>query len=646
MERVNKMILVICLAFVLAAVTIVIKMSYIVIAHGREMSKAVIEDVQGERSREGIGGNVYADDGVTMLAYSSPEYDVRWDAETAHRYVDSVIIKPALKKKTESRGFTKRMRRVNAENAELLSIKREHKKDSLLSIYNPTNLARHLDKRYLNNKYPFKRAGQSYKSILVDGYNNNRRYVKIADNVSFQELDVMRSFPFFDKPKYNGGLITEKKFGMIRTTGPVGAITVGYHRTAEETGADKDKDKGIVGAYNEELRGETVTYSTIKFRGYLRPADLNADYIPMRGRDVVTTINADINEFAYIALMKQMQISEAKGGCVIVLEVATGDVKAMINLRQDSAHPARYYDDLNIAISHMHHPGSVFKLSSLMAALADDKITLDSKVNVKDPVTLFGMNIRDDHKFDKDIMTVKEVLAHSSNVGTSKLIYECYKNNPQQFIDGLHKFHLDEKLGLELQGEGKPDLNYLTKVDSITNRRTWWKGSLHKMSYGYEVLLAPIHIAAFYNAVANDGVYLKPRFVKEILGNKKQPAVEMPIVVIDTICTPRVAAMAREMLREVVVSGTAKTAFKDAPYSFAGKTGTSQVRASADAHNASFVGYFPAENPIYTIYVLVIEPRHGYFASTVAAPVVREVADKIAGTDPRLFNTKTIMINE
>lgn len=596
MSRENIILIISGILFVVLSLIIIGKMTYINIVYGKEMTEVVDSIAYKNITVVGNGGNLYSADGQSLWAYSYPTFTIRWDAKVAKNYIDRLV---------------------------------ENNDTAALSFHNIENLIYYLDSNFI-----YKNNNKSYRDVITDAYNNSKQYTLIASDVTFDELKVFKTFPFFSKHKYNGGMILETNFGMNYTNEKVGIRTIGKNDYT-----DDKNEVGIIGAYKDVLKGETKQLYTVKSVNTYRPVDLGKDFIALKGRDIVTTLDYNISEITYNALLKQLQKSNAKKGCAIVMDVKTGDIKSMVSLTQSTKNPMNYYDDFNVAISYIHEPGSVFKLASFLVALNDGVITLDDPVYVGNGVmNLSGKTIRDSHVINSTI-SAREVFSESSNVGTAKIIYDNYINNQQKYIDGLKALRLGEKVGLEILGEGTPEIKD-TKEKAVGKAKDkWWKMSLVQMSYGYEVLLAPIHIATFYNTVANNGVMLKPRLIKEIKGNKKNDPIVFPITVVDTICSPYVAAQAHDILRYVVTNGTGRRAFKGAQYNFSGKTGTAQIMASK-RYNTTFVGFFPSENPLYTIYVLISEPTTGgYYAASVSAPVVREIADKISGIDDRIFQT-------
>jgi len=331
-------------------------------------------------------------------------------------------------------------------------------------------------------------------------------------------------------------------------------------------------------------------------------------------------------------LLKQLELNQADHGCAILMEVKTGEIRAIANLGRTKE--GTYEELYNYAIGESTEPGSTFKLFSLLAAFEDGKLKLTDLVDVTGGVTQYGRRTMRDSHLGGGVMTVQQAFEKSSNVGVSKVIYRSYASNPQAFVDRLHSFSVNKKLGLEIKGEGRPQI--LGTKDGL-----WSNSSLPWMSIGYEVALTPLQILTFYNAVANDGVMVKPHFVKEIR-MAGMPVTTFGIQVINPkIASKKSIAMAKTMLEAVVDHGTG-SALKNPIYKVAGKTGTAQVAQNSGGYNktnykGSFVGYFPADNPKYSCIVVINNPSvGGYYGGAISAPVFREIADRIYATDPEV----------
>jgi len=315
------------------------------------------------------------------------------------------------------------------------------------------------------------------------------------------------------------------------------------------------------------------------------------------------------------------------------MEVATGDIRAIVNLEEGG--DGDYHETYNYAIAESTEPGSTFKLPSLMAALEDGVIDTGDVVDTgTGSVKFYNKIIRDTKEEGYGKLTVSQVFGLSSNVGTSKLIYEHYKDNPRDFVNRLYAMKLNEKLNIQLKGEGEPLIRY-------PGDKLWSGLSLPMMSHGYEVQLTPLQILTFYNAVANDGRMMRPRFVTAVMRNGHVIRRFEPDVIINSIASRNTIRKAKKMMEGVVEKGTA-TNLKNANYKIAGKTGTAQIAKGRSgyrsgvriSYQASFVGYFPAENPLYSCIIVVNAPSNGvYYGNLVAGSVFREISDKIYATN-------------
>jgi cell division protein FtsI (penicillin-binding protein 3) len=343
------------------------------------------------------------------------------------------------------------------------------------------------------------------------------------------------------------------------------------------------------------------------------------------GKDLVTTLDIGIQDVAEHAMLSVLQQYECLYGTCIVMEVETGKIRALVNLgRQKNG---TYWEDFNYAMIPTE-PGSTFKLVTLLALLKDKYININDKVNAQGGVMKFGrLTLRDSH-LGLGVLSIKDAFAHSSNVAMAKLGYQYYGSKPEKYIEHLHDLHLNERTGIDLAGERKP----LVKTPKS---KSWSATTLPWMAYGYEIQISPLHTCMVYNAVANNGKMMRPYLISEVREYGKAVKTIKPKVVEESIADSSTIRQLRECMREVAVSGTAKH-IQGPFYSIAGKTGTAQVadkgiKYSDGVYQGSFVGYFPAEKPKYTIAVVIrTKPRSGaYYGGTIAAPVFRMIADKV-----------------
>ena len=525
------------------------------------------------REIDAVRGNIYASD-ESLLATSIPKYEVRFDANT----------------------------------------------DALTDAY----FNEHVDSLALKLAELFPENSMSeYLTDLKMARAKGKRYHLIKRNVKFTELKILKDFPIFRKGKYKGGFIHVQQNRRVRPFKILAARTIGYER-------EGSKPVGLEGAYSKELSGVKGERWMQKISGGVwMPISENGGKEPEDGSDVYTTIDVNIQDVAENALLNQLEKHQADHGCVALMEVATGDVKAIANLKRNKN--GTYYESYNYVVGESTEPGSTFKLASLMAAFEDGYLDLDDRVDTENGVTKFYDHVmRDSHKGGYGTISIKEAFVKSSNVGISKEINRVYGANPQGFVDRLYKMNLNKKLGIEIAGEGAPLIR-------STNDKYWSGVSLPVMSIGYEVQMTPLQILTFYNAVANNGKMVKPRFVTEIRQSGKLVKEYETEVINNSICSKKTIQMVKEMLEGVVEEGTARN-LKNSRYKIAGKTGTAQIAnakygykyESKVSHQGSFVGYFPADNPKYTCIVVVNAPSNNvYYGNLVAGPIFKEVADKV-----------------
>jgi cell division protein FtsI (penicillin-binding protein 3) len=476
--------------------------------------------------------------------------------------------------------------------------------------------------RYFKDK-----TAKAYKSLLVKGRKNKNRYLLIKRKADFDQLKALRTFPIFKLGKNSGGLITTVQNKRVYPFDNLGYRTLGWFKEGNSNNV------GIESAYNSEMQGMVGKrlYQRIP-DGNWRPMNRGNEIEPVNGADILTTIDINIQDVAEEALLLQLELNKADHGCAILMEVKTGEIRAIANLGLTKH--GTYEELYNYAIGESTEPGSTFKLFSLLAAFEDGKAKLNDMVDVTGGITKFGRRTMRDSHLGGGVMTVQQAFEKSSNVGISKVITRAYASNPQAFVDRLHSFSVNKRLGLEIKGEGRPQI--LGTKDGL-----WSNSSLPWMSIGYEVALTPLQILTFYNAVANGGVMVKPHFVKEIRKAGQPVTSYEPQIINQRIASKEAIEMAQTMLEAVVDHGTGSV-LKNPIYKVAGKTGTAQVAQNRGGYNktnykGSFVGYFPADNPKYSCIVVINNPTvGGYYGGTISAPVFREIADRIYATDPEV----------
>lgn len=467
------------------------------------------------------------------------------------------------------------------------------------------------------------KSASAYKNDLARERGEKNRYYLVKKDVTYDQLQKIKTFPIFNRGKNKGGLIIVNKSKREYPFGSLAIRTLGYEKKEDTIGV------GIEGAYTEYLGGTNGKQ--------LRRRINNGDWIPVsdkdeiepdNGDDVISTIDVNLQDVAESSLYHHLEYHDAEWGCAVLMEVETGEIKAISNLTRNK-NGTGYRETYNYALGWSFEPGSTFKLPSMIAMFEDGLDDLDDTLDIGKGVTsYYGLKIRDIHTIRDGKVSIREIFEASSNVGVSKLVTKMYEKKPQKYIDRICDMSLNEKLDIELLGEGNPFIKN-------TKHPEWSKVTLPFMSIGYEVKLTPLQILTFYNAVANDGKMVKPKFVKEIQRSGRTIKTFKTEVINSSIASRSSIKKAKELLEGVVKRGTAITLNKSV-YKIAGKTGTAQIAGKGydkSNYNASFVGYFPADDPKYSCIVVVSRPQGAYYASAVAVPVFQDISDKVYATN-------------
>jgi len=533
---------------------------------------------------EALRGNILAKDG-SLLASSIPDFEIRMD-------LSSSVVTP-----------------------ELFSSKIDSLALSLADLFKD-------------------KTASSYKSDLMKARSDGNRYYLVRNHVKYDELKKLKKFPIFREGKYRGGLIVIRKTTRELPYKELARRTIGFENPAESLYV------GLEGAYTAELKGhEGMQLKRRISQGEWIPINDNPEIPPRDGKDIVTTIDVNIQDLAESALARHLEEHKAFQGCAILMEVSTGEIRAIANLRLDPK-DGQYKETYNYAIGEAIEPGSTFKLASMVAALESGSIKLsDSYFVGNGRVQYHNRWMVDSHAPHTSFMSVREIFEESSNVGVSKIITGIYGQKPEEYVALLRKMSLDKPLGVEIPGEGDP------YIKDPSDKKFWYGTSLPWMSIGYELTLTPLQILTFYNSIANNGVMVKPRFVSEIREGGNIITKFEPVVLNPSVCSPSTLQQAKILLEGVVENGTGSVV-KDSIYKVAGKTGTALIADgekgySEKKYNASFVGYFPADNPKYSCIVVVNRPEAGkIYGGAVAAPVFKEIADKVYATQLDIHNEK------
>lgn len=441
------------------------------------------------------------------------------------------------------------------------------------------------------------------------------QYYTLAKGLDFDQYDRIRKFPIFKKGKNKGGFIVDRNYKRELATSEIGAGTIGMD--------DGVHTAGLEGAFSKYLRGTDGKRLEQRINSsQWKPIDYWKVQEPVDGEDVYTTLDLRIQDIAHSALQKQLVNFEAKHGTVIVMEVETGKVRAMVNLRRTE--DGDYVDSYNYALKDNIEPGSTFKTISLLAAMDDGFIDENTTVNVGNGIWVYAkQRISDGH--GGGTYDISDVLAKSSNVGSAKLITKYYAEKPQIFLDHLRRWKLFDKMDIELPGITKP------KILTPESKR-WNAATLASIAYGYSTNINLLQLATFYNGVANNGKMLKPLFIDKIMKDGKVMYTAKPEVMVNKMASEKAIKMMTNALTKAVEKGTAKSIFTP-NLKMAGKTGTARFEywlPGPMKYRSSFAGFYPADNPKYTCYVMISEPNtsKGFYGATVAAPVFKEIAGK------------------
>ncbi|MGC9373967.1 MAG: penicillin-binding transpeptidase domain-containing protein [Bacteroidales bacterium] len=464
-----------------------------------------------------------------------------------------------------------------------------------------------------------------YKKELVAARRNGERFYLIKRRVNYNQLKALKTFPIFRLGRYKGGFIAMQTNIRIQPHVNLASRTIGY--TNKGAGGNI---VGIEGAYDKVLKGVEGVRLMQRLQGNVwMPVNDGNEVEPKDGMDVVTTIDVNIQDVASNALLKQLLKHEADHGTAVLMEVATGEIKAIANLSRTAE--GLYKETYNYAIGESTEPGSTFKLASIIAALEDGYVDLNDTIDTGNgEIQYYDKKLTDSKYGGYGKITVKEVFEVSSNVGVSKIITDNYTGREEKFINRLYRMNLNNKLGLDIKGEGSPEIKY-------PGDKYWSGVSLPMMSIGYEVRMTPLQILTFYNAIANNGKMVKPKFVKALKYHGDVIHRFETEVINPSVCSKATLRKVKKMLEGVVENGTANN-IKNKNYKIAGKTGTAQIAniesgysdKSKLSYQASFVGYFPADNPKYSCIVVVNSPsKNIYYGNLVAGPVFKEIANKV-----------------
>ena len=589
MNRIEKKIMFryyISLGFIVFFAFILIgKLLYIQIREGDYYRNISVNNTIKNFILEPSRGNIYSDDN-SLLATTTPRYEIRWDSKVP----------------SESNFQEKKV-----------------------------NLSKGLSK-ILGKSF------HHYLNILNNARKEGNRYLLISKNLSHSKYKQIRSLPLFNLSSLKGGLIVESKEVRENPMGKICERTIGYEK--------KDPSGhyirvGLEGAFSHFLKGQSGQRLKQKIaNGQWKPINDNNEREPTQGYDIFSTINVNIQDITHHALLRQLEKYKADHGCAVVMETNTGEIKSIVNLSKTRS--GKYYEKFNYAVAESQEPGSTFKLMSVIATLENNNGISEKLIDTKNGEITFyeKYKVRDSKKGGYGKLRPSKAFEVSSNTGIVKMVYENFKNNPEKFVDRLYNMGLNEVLGLSIKGEGKPMIPY-------PGDKNWSGISLPWMAFGYGIKLTPLQILSFYNGIANGGEIVKPRFVYKIKspGSSSIKTYEKEILN-PSICSNITLSKVQKMMFNVIDKkwGTANK-IKSSQLKMAGKTGTCQIDYTSEEtqYVSSFVGYFPYEKPEYSCIVVVNKPNKeiGYYGGEVAAPVFKEIAEKLFVRTPKEIIVKS-----
>ena len=474
------------------------------------------------------------------------------------------------------------------------------------------------------------KSTEQYEQYLRDSRSKkNNKYVRLRNKVSHNELIMLKSFSILKLGKNRGGLIAEERPNRENPFGLLARRTIGVLRESNPIGLERAYNKTLSGTDGLQLKQRVG-------KSFWRNEESELNSLPKSGNDIVTTINIDMQDVTEKALKSALSFHDADWGTAIIMEVESGHIKAIANLKYEDGDFDEHY---NHAIAEHSEPGSTFKLASILAGLEDGFYSLLDSVDTEDGTHQFyDKTMRDSKKGGYGKISIGDAFVQSSNVGISKVINRSYKDKPQDFIDRIYKMGLCTPLDLELP---YPNSLLIKQPGS-----PGWSGvTLPWMSIGYSLRLTPLHILTFYNAIANNGVMVSPLFTTQILKDGKKVSEHSKKIINPAICSKSSIVQIMPYLIDVVEKGTAKS-IRTRKYKIAGKTGTTLLAYGEKSednikqYQTSFVGFFPAENPKYSCMVVVNNPKeNGFYGGNVSAPIFKEISDKVFAADISIHNS-------
>ena len=466
---------------------------------------------------------------------------------------------------------------------------------------------------------------EAYLSEIQMAYKNVDRYYTLKKKISFLEYEQLREFPLVKLGRNKSGFMIDPRDKRINPYALLANRTIGLSRDNAKLNV------GLEQSYDSLLRGRTGQRLMRYIAGAYMPVE-GAEVEPENGKDIITTLDTYIQDITESALMKMMVDNNSQHGTAIVMETATGKIKAIANLGIQPN--GSYVEDLNYGIAKATEPGSIFKLATLLSLIEDKYVTKNTIVDCEGGVkSFYGLKIKDAH-LGAGSITVKDAFSSSSNVAFAKLADQYYHNEPSKFLAHLHHLRLDTLTGIDITAaSAKPTIK-------SPKNRSWSKTTIPYMAHGYEELLTPLHLLMVYNAVANNGTMMQPYLVNSVNQYGVEVKRILPKVLVNKICSDETLAQLKECLNAVVDSmhGTGHKVLYDSNYSIAGKTGTAVTALDNHGYNkgnkiyqASFMGYFPSQKPVYTMAVVIQNSKESklIYGADVSGKVFKEISDKI-----------------
>ncbi len=544
---------------------------------GKSGEFAQARKIQSTRVKEipALRGNIYAADG-SLLATSVPRYDINMDPNAD--------------------GLTKKLFDAKIDSF-----------SALLAIQ-------------FNSKY---KNAEEWRSFLIQQRKKKSRYISLAKDVGFEQVKKVKTWPIAREGKFVGGVWFEEKGKRMYFMGDLARRTIGRSENGTHV--------GLEGAFDTLLRGKNGKQLQQRMPGGIwRPLPTGNQSTPVNGADIVTTLDVRIQDIAQYSLLKGLQEVQAHHGCVVVMETKTGAIKAMANLKRGT--DGQYYESQNYAVDEFTEPGSTFKVLAAISLLEDKKVTLtDSISNEWGKWKYYDLDLVDAVTPKKKFYTLAECLQNSSNVGTAKFVLQHYKSDPEDFTDHAIQLGLHMKPNFDIPSSNFPTIKTPESSD-------WSAISLPSMSIGYYARISPLQLLMLYNTIANKGVMMQPYMVSEIHAQGKKAQKIEPKVLNKQAISVQTTQVLTDMLTTVIDKGTASN-IKSENYKIAGKTGTAWLSSGNKGYGdkkefqAAFAGFFPANDPQFTIIVVVNSPNGvKYSGSQISAPIFKAISDRIYAT--------------